>query len=108
MHRKLKNNAEYAKKMSRIRSRTVEPVLGTLLNFTGMRRVNTRGIKGAEKHVLMSALAYNLKKYIKFIRRKSITKSARMVKEQTGSFLKNITDLIKRILERNAPLIFGY
>lgn len=107
MHRKLKNNAEYAKKMSRIRSRTVEPVLGTLLNFTGMRRVNTRGIKGAEKHVLMSALAYNLKKYMKFIRRKSITKSARMVKEQTGSFLKNITDLIKRILERNAPLVFG-
>lgn len=30
-----------------------------------------------------------------------------MVKEQMGSFLKNITDLIKRILERNAPLIFG-
>jgi transposase len=108
MHRKLKNNAEYAKKMSRIRSRTVEPVLGTLLNFTGMRRVNTRGIKGAEKHVLMAALAYNLKKYLKFIRSKSITGSAGMKKGSEASFLKNITDLLKRILKRNAPLILGY
>ncbi|MBK7444303.1 MAG: hypothetical protein IPI65_23015 [Bacteroidetes bacterium] len=43
-------------------------MLGTLLNFMGMRRVNTRGINKANKHVLMASLCYNLKKYLKFIR----------------------------------------
>ena len=32
-----------------------------------MKRVNTRGIKQANKHVLMAALTYNLKKYLTFI-----------------------------------------
>ncbi len=63
---------EYAKTMGRIRSKTVEPVLGTLLNFMGMRRVNTRGIKQANKHVLMASLCYNLKKYLKFVCIKSL------------------------------------
>lgn len=67
MHRKLTGNPKTARKMSRIRSKTVEPVLGTLLNFTSMRRVNTRGIEGATKHVLMAALTYNLKKYLKWV-----------------------------------------
>jgi hypothetical protein len=47
--------------MGRIRSKTVEPVLGTLINFMNMKRVNTRGICQANKHVIMAALAYNLK-----------------------------------------------
>ena len=56
--------------MSRIRSKTVEPVIGTLVNFTNMKRVNTRGIKNANKHVLMASLTYNLKKYLRFITKK--------------------------------------
>lgn len=67
MHLKLKSNPGYARKMSRIRSKTVEPVLGTLLNFLNMRRLNARGIKQANKHVLMAATCYNLKKYLRFI-----------------------------------------
>ena len=66
MHQKLTQHAKYAKKMSRIRSKTVEPVIGTLVNFTNMKRVNTRGIKNANKHVLMASLTYNLKKYLRF------------------------------------------
>jgi hypothetical protein len=31
-----------------------------------MKRVNTRGIKNANKHVLMASLTYNLKKYLRF------------------------------------------
>jgi len=54
-----------------VRSKTVEPVLGTLINFTNMKKVNTRGIKQANKHVLMATLTYNLKKYLKFISKKS-------------------------------------
>ena len=71
MHQKLTSNAEYAKKIKKIRSRTVEPVLGTLLNFVNMKRVNTRGISNASKHVMMSALTYNLKKYLNFNRKKA-------------------------------------
>ena len=66
MHQKLTQHAKYAKNMSRIRSKTVEPVIGTLVNFTNMKRVNTRGIKNANKHVLMASLTYNLKKYLRF------------------------------------------
>lgn len=62
----VKMQTKYAKKISKIRSRTVEPVLGTLINFLNMKRVNTRGIHQATKHVLMAALCYNLKKYMRF------------------------------------------
>ena len=66
MHKKLTEQPLYAKKMSRTRSKTVEPVLGTLINFTNMKRVNTRGMEAANKHVLLSAMVYNLKKLMKF------------------------------------------
>lgn len=52
--------------MKKLRQSTVEPVLGTLVNFLGMRRVNTRGIKLANKCMMMAAIAYNLKKMLKF------------------------------------------
>jgi rRNA-processing protein FCF1 len=35
-----------------------------------MRRVNTRGIKQANKCIIMSAVAYNLKKLLKWQQRK--------------------------------------
>lgn len=52
MHEKLSSNPEYAKRITKIRSKTVEPVLGTLVNFMNMRRINTRGIQQANKHNL--------------------------------------------------------
>ena len=71
MHQKFTHNANYAKKMVKVRSKRVEPVIGTLVNFTNMKRVNTRGIKNANKHVLMASLTYNLKKYLRFTIKKS-------------------------------------
>lgn len=71
MHEKMQTR--YAKKLSKIRKSTVEPVLGTLINYLNMKRVNSRGIKQASKHVLMAALCYNLKKYMKFVRRTTET-----------------------------------
>ena len=68
MHARLQTNK--AKRMKKLRSSTVEPVLGTLVNFLGMRRVNTRGVEGANKCMLMAAVAYNLKKLIKFTTKK--------------------------------------
>jgi hypothetical protein len=73
MHQKLSHNPQYARKISKIRSRTVEPVLGTLINFFNMKKINSRGMAQANKHVLMAALTYNLKKYLKFTRLKTIT-----------------------------------
>jgi hypothetical protein len=49
-----------------VRQSTVEPVFGTLINFTGMRKINTRGIESANKVMVMAAIAYNLKKLLKY------------------------------------------
>ena len=49
------------------RQSTVEPVFGTLTQFMGLRKINTIGIKQANKVMHLSAIAYNLKKYLKFI-----------------------------------------
>lgn len=72
MHERLKT--QKAKRLKKQRSSTVEPVLGTLINFTGMRRVWTRGIKNANKFMLGAATTYNLKKYLNFIDKKRKTK----------------------------------
>lgn len=64
MHERLQT--PYARKMKKLRQSTVEPVLGTLINFLGMRRVNTRGIRLANKCMMMAAIAYNIKKMMKF------------------------------------------
>lgn len=71
MHERMQSH--YAKRMMHLRSSTVEPVLGTLINFTGMRRIWTRGIKSANKFMICAAVAYNLKKYIRYISRKRIS-----------------------------------
>jgi transposase len=90
MHQKLNLNPSYAKAISKIRSKTVEPVLGTLINFINMRRVNTRGMTSATKHVLMSALTYNLKKLMKFTQnnRKTADKALQAIgMNRTNAFL---------------------
>jgi transposase len=68
MHERLKTKK--AKRLKKQRSSTVEPVLGTLINFMGMRRVWTRGIKNANKFMIGAATAYNLKKWMKHISKK--------------------------------------
>lgn len=96
----LKMQTEYAKRISKIRSSTVEPVLGTLINFQNMKRVNTRGIQQANKHVLMAALTYNLKKYLKFTSRKSVAKVQAIHRELLAflkpSFLRFITSFLPK------------
>jgi transposase len=72
---------EYERNIARIKSKrgrymkakrqsTVEPVFGTLTQFMGLRKINTKGIKQANKVMHLSAVAYNLKKYLKFITKK--------------------------------------
>ncbi len=71
MHEKLTQNRAYHRRLVKRRSSTVEPVLGTLINFFNLKRINSRGMSQANKHVLMSSLSYNLKKYLRFTVKKS-------------------------------------
>lgn len=52
------------KRMKKLRSSTVEPVFGSLLNYFGLRRCNARGQSAAHKRMLLAATAYNLKKWV--------------------------------------------
>jgi hypothetical protein len=52
--------------MEGMRQNTVEPVFGTLTQFMGLRKINTIGLEQANKVMHLSAIAYNLKKYLKF------------------------------------------
>ncbi len=60
-------NSPQGRYMKGKRQSTVEPVFGTLTQFMGLRKINTIGLKQANKVMHLSAMAYNLKKYLKFI-----------------------------------------
>jgi len=60
-------NSKRGRYMKSKRHSTVEPVFGTLTQFMGLRKINTIGIQQANKVMHMAAIAYNLKKYLKFI-----------------------------------------
>ena len=71
MHQRLQT--PYARRMKKLRQATVEPVLGTLINFNGIRRIWTRGLNSAGKFMLGAAIAYNLKKWMNYTDRKRKT-----------------------------------
>ncbi|WP_375417152.1 transposase [uncultured Hymenobacter sp.] len=52
-------------RMCRVRQSTVEPVFGNLIHHYGLRRMYVRGLVGAHKTMLLTAVAYNLKKLLK-------------------------------------------
>lgn len=81
-----------AKRMKKLRSSTVEPVLGTLINFGGMRRIWTRGIEAARKFMLGAAIAYNLKKWINYKPRKGkvAAKAAALPQKQKDNGLNQL------------------
>ena len=85
MHQKLKRNPNYTRFLTKRRSSRVEPVLGTLINYHSMKKVNCRGMKNANKHVLMAALTYNLKKYLKFITKK-VSRNVQVARLAKGKF----------------------
>jgi transposase len=93
MHQRLQTvNRE---KIRQIRGSTVEPVLGTLVNYLGLRRLNTRGLQQANKCMLMAAVAYNLKKLMKWQGQKANTVVKALQKPLKKAFLL-LTDIITR------------
>jgi len=83
-------NSPQGSYMKAKRQSTVEPVFGTLTQFMGLRKVNTIGLGQANKCMHLSAMAYNLKKWLKFTRKS--------VKSGAGQLTLN--NLIKSLLER--------
>lgn len=53
-------------RLRRVRQGTVEPVFGNLLHHYGLRRMNVRGQAGAHKTMLLTAVAFNLKKLLRY------------------------------------------
>eukprot|EP01098_Paradermamoeba_levis_P011020 TRINITY_DN4668_c0_g1_i1.p1 TRINITY_DN4668_c0_g1~~TRINITY_DN4668_c0_g1_i1.p1 ORF type:complete len:256 (-),score=-30.82 TRINITY_DN4668_c0_g1_i1:506-1273(-) len=59
-------SSRLGKRMMRLRSATVEPVSGSLINYFGLRHINTRSREAAAKVMHMAAMAYNLEKCLRF------------------------------------------
>ncbi len=89
-----------AKVMKRKRSSTVEPVWGTLINFTGMKRLNARGLKAANKMLLLAATVYNLKKWLKFTAPQTAIKAMAMIKTKTRKGVGLIRNILLQLLLR--------
>jgi hypothetical protein len=62
----LRQHTRRGQQMRRVRQGTVEPVFGSLIHRYGLRRMNVRGQAGAHKTMLLAAIAYNLKKLLKY------------------------------------------
>ena len=62
----LRQQSRRGQRKRRVRQGTVEPVFGSLLHHYGLRRMNVRGHAGAHKTMLLTAVAYNLKKLLKY------------------------------------------
>mgnify|MGYP000647470431 FL=1 len=71
-------NSKLGRYMKGKRQSTVEPVFGTLTQFMGLRKINTLGLAQANKVMHLSAIAYNLKKYLKFERKRSKSGAGRL------------------------------
>lgn len=79
----------------RKRQATVEPVLGVLTQYMGLRKVNTKGIHNANKQFIMAAIAYNLKKYLKF-EQKRTQSAVRELRQTLHSRTLEFSSLIQR------------
>jgi len=88
-----RSKSRIGRRMKSLRQSTVEPVFGTLIEHLGMRKMNTIGIRQANKNMLMAAVAYNMKKYMNYDK-KMISLAAIKVK----NYVLEIIELIQAIL----------
>ena len=84
------------KRMKLLRSSTVEPVFGSLINHTGLKRINTKGLTQANKCMLVAAAAYNLKKLLKYS-----LEPLKKAKMQTINLLNTLSNRISFFLNSN-------
>ena len=84
---------------------TVEPVIGTLVNYLGMKKVNTKGLDQSNKCMTLAATAYNIKKLLKAKVNQVIGKVAEMIKSTQLVINKLV---IFRLATRNLPEHLNY
>lgn len=84
-----------AKILMKKRQSTVEPVIGSLINNNAMKRINTKGLIQANKCMIMAAVAYNLKKLLRFTVRKNQLKYV-----AKAVLAKNISNSVEKIYLR--------
>jgi len=108
--------AEYERNIARVQSKegrymkgkrqsTVEPVFGTLTQFMGLRKINTIGIGQANKVMHLSAIAYNIKKYLKFIEKRSKSGAGQLA---FSDLLKSVVQNLFSVSSRHRKLTFQY
>src|SRR5690606_36487988 len=93
MHHRMQTKK--AIRMMKIRQSTVEPVIGSLVSFFGIRKVNTIGLLQANKCITMSGAAYNLKKLTKYIRQNGKKALAQTKKLLDTYFFEQIDGLLQ-------------
>ncbi|GAB3819203.1 IS1182 family transposase [Pontibacter rugosus] len=82
----------WGRRMKGLRQATVEPVLGTLVNFLGMGKINTRGLEQAHKGMLLAAAAYNLQKLLRFKPERSQTAVMALPRPELKAFFKTVLE----------------
>ena len=96
-----RQHSERGKRMKNLRQSTVEPVFGSLTQFYGLRKIGVLGKPGAHKVMLMAAIAFNLKKYLKKGGRKP---SLGIFKTIVDAFQGCLTIFLRQIQSKPVPL----
>ena len=60
-----RQHSKRVKQMKKLQQSTVEPVFGSLTQYYSLRKIGVPGKAAAHKVMLMAAIAFNLKKYLK-------------------------------------------
>lgn len=94
-----------ARQMMKVRKGSVEPVIGTLVNYLSMKKLNTKGLKLANKCMTMAATAYNLKKLLKYNLLQTRADVKALEKSAERSF-RNIIELLTNTI--NLLAAFAY
>lgn len=77
------------------RKAIVEPVIGNLMHFNGMRKVYARGLAAADKHVLLASVSFNLKKWLRYGTPKPLRKAASAAMESKRACMDFLCDIVQ-------------
>ena len=100
MHQRMQTSK--AKRLMKLRQSTVEPVIGTLVNYLGIKRVNSKGLEQANKCLTMAAIAYNIKKMLTH-KSKLSQSEAMVIKNRLNSFIDRLLIIIEINLCKTIP-----
>jgi transposase len=81
-----RQHSKRGKRMKKLRQSTVEPVFGSLVQHYGLSRINVMGKSGAHKAMLLAAVAFNLRKYMKFKPSKATSMAMALEREYIQAF----------------------